>query len=489
MCCPRADHIKRALAREFPPKSRDYRFVSPPPRSRIDLASATRCKDLTLPTPTKATVLGNYVYIDGGEVSQLINGLEPKAQTRVANRVNTTIRIDLSESWTASDVSMRQIDKPWSAKRTQTVWTDLEGGHYYLWGGEWVSGERTETDDDSALWKFTPDATNGGSWTVEAPKNPVLFQQLAVTKLGAFASTNKTGFVIGGLASGLTDSSRGIFHNQAVPGMVAFNMETRVWEDGTTGFSPIDGTLVGASAQWVPNLGPNGLIMVLGGVAPVPIQETTFADATPFDFRNLTFFDPETKQSYWQIATGNIPPSPRSKFCATGFQNADGGYEMTLTTPMPRPINGLPVSRRDRRSLDSVEWSSDQVRRLFTTNNPTDTTSSSPSPSDSQSGDSTAVSDSQNTVPAGAIAGGVVGGVAGLALLAAAAWFFMRRRKNKASEAASYYPPGTHAPEVVSPSRDPKKWHNRGAELEGSWVDRPELAADREFAELPEGRR
>ena len=330
-------------------------------------ASVARASHLTL--ATKATVLGNYVYIDGGEVSQLIDRLEPSQQSRVANRgksrlpsqepvlfciqptlkfpvrvctccrlrlqiltspiptplVNSTISIDLSKSWINSDVTMRQIAKPWAAKRTQTIWTDPEAGHYYLWGGETISGERTEPDD--TLWKFTPDGSGGGSWAMETPKNPTLLQQLDVTKLGAFASTNKTGFIIGGLASGLTDLGRVPFHNQAVPGMVAFNMKTRVWEDGTAGFSPIDGTLVGASAQWVPNLGPNGLIMVLGGVAPVPIQETTLPDAPAFDFRNLTFFDPETKQAYWQIATGDIPPV-RSKFCVTGFQNADGGYEM-----------------------------------------------------------------------------------------------------------------------------------------------------------------
>lgn len=94
-------------------------------------------------------------------------------------------------------------------------------------------------------------------------------------------------------------------------------------------------------------------------------------------------------------------------------------------------------------------------------------------------------------MPVGAIAGGVVGGVVGLALLAAGAWMFMRRRKHKASQLSAnddYHPPGTYAPEVASPSTGPQKWHNRGAELQGSWVERPELAADREFVELPGGR-
>jgi hypothetical protein len=67
----------------------------------------------------------------------------------------------------------------------------------------------------------------------------------------------------------------------------------------------------------------------------------------------------------------------------------------------------------------------------------------------------------------------------------------MRRRTNTASELLAtddHHRPGTDAPEVASPSTDPQKWHNRGAELQGSWVERPELAADREFAELSVGR-
>ena len=78
-----------------------------------------------------------------------------------------------------------------------------------------------------------------------------------------------------------------------------------------------------------------------------------------------------------------------------------------------------------------------------------------------------------------------------MALLAAAGWMFMRRRKNRASKQSAtddYHPPGTHAPEVASSSTGPQKWHNSGAELQGSWVERPELAADRQSAELPGGR-
>ncbi|KAK3299801.1 uncharacterized protein B0H64DRAFT_1311 [Chaetomium fimeti] len=523
-------------------------------------------------TGLTATVLGNYVYIDGGELSQKIDGLDPSAQSPISHPVNNTLCIDLTESWSTFNVLLRQIAKPWKAKRDQAVWTDPEASHYYLWGGNWGAfGDNVEAGN--TLWKFTPDAGDGGVWTKEHSINPNLFDQLDMTRLSAYASTNTTAFVIGGLASGATDPGRQPYHNQAVTGMLTFNMRTREWGDGATefGFSP-DDTLVGASAHWVPNFGPNGLIMLLGGVAPVPIQDTTFPDAPAFDFRNLTFFDPETKQAYWQTATGSIP-RPRSKFCATGFANVDGGYEifisggtdyrnnfiyndayilslpgfvwtkapdspagkrrmfscvsigdsqmlsiggaagdLTAKDPAERGLQLFDMTEMKWKdyydahapayerapeikawytngSLDNVEWSSDRVRGLFLAAQSTDpsSSSSSPSPSASQNGDPAAPNNSQdsNSTPVGAIVGGVVGGVAGLAILAAAAWLLIRRRKNKASELAATngYPYGDSGPEVTNANMGTSKWHT-GAELQGSKVERPELAAEREVAEM-----
>lgn len=55
----------------------------------------------------KATVLGNYVYIDGGAVSQDLSGesvVGPSA-------VNSTISIDLSKSWFTSTVKLKATPK------------------------------------------------------------------------------------------------------------------------------------------------------------------------------------------------------------------------------------------------------------------------------------------------------------------------------------------------------------------------------------------
>ncbi|AEO64937.1 uncharacterized protein THITE_2127199 [Thermothielavioides terrestris NRRL 8126] len=269
-----------------------------------------------------ATLIGNYVYIDGGEIAQLVDGKVPSFRT--TNQVNSTLSIDMSKSWNASTVVQRTIDRPWWSKVNQVIWTNHEAGTFYVWGGKWIWGDNMTKNE---LWKFTPDGKGAGTWSIEPPANADLFNGLHESEFGAYANTNDTGFVIGGIASGWTEYGRA--STSVLPGMVTFNMQTNVWQNGTTAFSPF-GTLAGARAHYIPTFGPNGLVMVLGGQSHSLVGDPDWSAATPYDLRNLTFFDPQTKKQYWQATTGSIPPFPRTFFCLAGFQNTDGGYEILL---------------------------------------------------------------------------------------------------------------------------------------------------------------
>jgi hypothetical protein len=76
--------------------------------------------------------------------------------------------------------------------------------------------------------------------------------------------------------------------------------------------------------------------------------------------------------------------------------------------------------------LDSVEWSSDAVRDMFT--------------------DGDSKDDSGSETPVGAIAGGVVGGVAGLALIGGLVFFFLRRRRRNQQSAVDVPEPSPPSP-------------------------------------------
>ncbi len=228
----------------------------------------------------------------------------------------------MSKSWNTSSVTLRIIQRSWASKANQAIWTDQKAGVFYVWGGKWIRGVNMT---DNELWKFTPDGMGSGTWVTEAAANPDGFDDLHQSEFGVFVNTNDTGFLIGGVASGWTEHYRSF--SQVVPGMVAFNMDTKIWQNGTTNFSPF-GTLAGASAVHVPNMGPNGLVLLLGGISQSVFGNPDWENSPAYDFHNLTFFDPQTKKKYWQLATGDIPSFPRISACATGFQNPDGGFEM-----------------------------------------------------------------------------------------------------------------------------------------------------------------
>ncbi|KAK5655592.1 hypothetical protein OQA88_5523 [Cercophora sp. LCS_1] len=451
----------------------------------------------------KATVLGNYVYIDGGEISQLDGG---KINPRTSNPVNSTLSIDLSKSWTADSVVIRSIPKPGPNKANVHLFTDKEAGAFYSWGGKWIFGlNMSETE----LWKFSADGAGGGTWSLDPPGNPSTFAELIPGEFATVTTAGESGYLIGGIASGWTQLYRA--RNQVIPGMATFNMKTKLWENGTT--SPFN-TLTGGTAEFVPAYGPNGLIVLFGGWSPSVVGEPDVLASPQWGFDNITFFDPETKQNYWQKTTGDIPPHPRTRFCTVGFQR-EGGYDIFLfgginqvdkTTYNDAYILSLPgfvwtkviespggrraehtcvpVGKRQvlsigglnpylnswttqdpaaqglmvfdmvdmkwadsynadaaaykapkpveewysKGSLNDVTWSSGDVQRLFAAATDQNPGSGSDGSGSGSSDPNTSDSGSKSS-PVAAIAGGVVGGLIGVALVGVLVWFLIRRKK------------------------------------------------------------
>ncbi|KAK0712860.1 hypothetical protein B0T26DRAFT_346521 [Lasiosphaeria miniovina] len=277
-----------------------------------------------------AVVLGDFVYVDGGEMSQKVDGKVATFKDRDGSvifsvQVNSTVSIDMSKSWTSDSVAMRTIKKQGPLKTNMQAWADRSANVFYSWGGKWIRGfNMTET----TLWKFAADGSGGGTWSVAPAANPSLLNTLHPGEFAAVAATSDSAFVMGGVASGWTEQFRAI--TQTLPGMATYNLSTRVWQNGTTNFSPFD-RIAGASAEFVPSFGPNGLIFAFGGFAP-PADDPNpdFGTSPNFDLQNLTFFDPQTKKTYSQVTTGDVPPYPRSEFCTAGFSDPSGRHEIFM---------------------------------------------------------------------------------------------------------------------------------------------------------------
>ncbi|KAK4185763.1 hypothetical protein QBC35DRAFT_555763 [Podospora australis] len=264
----------------------------------------------------RATVLGKYVYIEGGEVSQVGDdgNIVLYKNSSFAHSVTSTLSIDLSKPWDAQSVAIRTIPKPPSgdipSRSCGHLWTNTAAGELYSWGGFWPYGEGIKPQRE--LYKFTADGEGGGTWSVEQhPTKDTGTSILGPNGLrsgeqGAFASDAERGFIIGG------------------------------WK-GTEGFSPFGaGGLADSMAHFVPGFGRNGgMVFVLGGWTAPAAESDKMAqledeDAAPLGFQELTFFDTVTKKKYTQVTTGTPPGWPRSASCVTGFPTGSGGYDIFI---------------------------------------------------------------------------------------------------------------------------------------------------------------
>ncbi|KAK4224291.1 hypothetical protein QBC38DRAFT_423792 [Podospora fimiseda] len=281
---------------------------------------------------SSATLIGDYVYIEGGLILQKTDGinLAPGPSYGPWNTVNNTLSIDMRQSWSSDSVAIRTIQKPAEAqpRAIASLLVEKARGEYYLWGG--FAQNRVKVGVDGVFYKFTTDGKGGGSWSSEVPKN---FKAMRVVQQAATVSINKTAYMVGGLASGWTDPDQK--GEQAVGGMIKYDFDAKAFINDTEEWSPIDSTIQGGRAEFLPGFGKNGLVVLLGGMQLVLTPDPVHKRQQNFDFHNISLFDPVSQKRYWQIATGEVPlGTPRHDFCAASQRTADGGQEILIAGGM-----------------------------------------------------------------------------------------------------------------------------------------------------------
>jgi hypothetical protein len=250
--------------------------------------------------------------------------------------VNNTISINVAQSWTNSSVALRAIDKSAPTFDSQAIWTDISSKSFYIWGGRAWFGIDVPLDQ---IWKFDTDGHGGGSWSTESAGNPAVFDNLIRPAEGAYANSKDTGFWVGGWAGGWTDASLPGNSGFSVPNIVSFNMTTKLWSNDSASAFTQFGTDVGGAVEFIEVFGPNGILLLLGGVAGVGAYKQNGAGM--LDFNNLTFYDPVSKEWYWQGTTGDVPP-PRQSFCTVGLPGPNRTYEMLVLSS----IHSKRITRR-----------------------------------------------------------------------------------------------------------------------------------------------
>ncbi|KAK3504040.1 hypothetical protein B0T13DRAFT_523020 [Neurospora crassa] len=180
----------------------------------------------------------------------------------------------------------------------QAIWNDPSGDAFYIFGGRTTYMINMDKITKDGIWRFTVDGTGGGTWTLERPSDPDVLKKLNLTDKAAFTATRSPS---GG-------------------GMVSYDMKSRTFSrTDTSAVMPPLGTLVDGRAQFVPQFGSDGLMLVLGG---------RIGGGT-LDFNNITFYNLKSGQWGWQKTVG-YAPTDRGSFCMVGVASPAGTYELFI---------------------------------------------------------------------------------------------------------------------------------------------------------------
>ncbi|KAI8629550.1 hypothetical protein F5Y19DRAFT_85730 [Xylariaceae sp. FL1651] len=266
-------------------------------------------------------VIGDYLYLDGGQVTERVNGSSPAASP--SYDVNTTWSINLGQSWTNETVEIRSIPKAAPRLSKQIHWTDASTSSLYTWGG--FTADNTTPSHE--LWRFAADGSGGGAWSQVAQQDFLTFSKLKSPFGAAFTQTKDVGYAFGGAVTQSSDSSvHKPLPGYALPGLVSYNFRTGEWGNSSTSFYGGYGTSLNARSEFVP-FGPNGLLVFLGGAeTPVDATNETIVEV---NWNSITMVDPVTQQWYRQTTSGTKPPTVESH-CSVGVQGPNGTYEIYI---------------------------------------------------------------------------------------------------------------------------------------------------------------
>ena len=221
------------------------------------------CRATTpLITDWTATVIGNYLYVDAGEVTTwngsgsgvqkgagvqalgilaclgggtcegnittlpVTSFMSSEQRICIANQravEHNTLAIDLSKSWSNTTVVLNPIEKIAPVLNSEVLWQDVTNNSFYAYDGgvSWAVSVPASAPDNS-LWKFIPSGSSGTWSQVPLLQQSTNFTSLVRTVGGASTSEHGLGIVLGGLQNGQTAGS--VFLGAGpVPGLLIYN--------------------------------------------------------------------------------------------------------------------------------------------------------------------------------------------------------------------------------------------------------------------------
>jgi hypothetical protein len=233
-----------------------------------------------------------------------------------------TLSIDLSRSWSTSSIIINAFNKPPGLGnfKHEALWWIPDISSFVVFGGTpYTTITDPYTTITNSVWSLTPDGNGAGTWSEEIfPRD--FWQSVTWPCYGSIAASSTTGYILGGYAQ--YGNTLG-----AITGMFALDLEdlgisTNITTDVQYSSS---GMSTDGAAQFVPFFGRAGILVLLGGNAPLSSFDT---NSLLKPMSNITIYDPSSKLWYSQTATGDVPASRRD-VCIVGAQSTNSStFEM-----------------------------------------------------------------------------------------------------------------------------------------------------------------
>ncbi|KIW32491.1 uncharacterized protein PV07_04034 [Cladophialophora immunda] len=300
-------------------------------------------------------VIGDYLYIDGGEIYYLDDQKSPRSLP-----LNSTYSVSLTSTWTNRSISLNPIAKGSApVLNGANVWPDDAGTSFYSFNGIVSQAYTTPPEPPpDQLWQFLPDGSSG-SWTiVDAPNLKRL------NKAGS-TSGNGSSYILGGWGSWLTDSeySSNTALRHPGGGLVTYNLDTRTWANQSIAELAPSGWSYEAEFHYLEGLQRDGLLLAMGG-ATAPPGPISSGGQTLNSYGYVSLFDTATGTWYNQSTTGDIPVQ-RYDTCSVGVQGDNGTFEIFLyggsvvppqTTQPTDQQSNIDLAKVSILSLPSFHW-------------------------------------------------------------------------------------------------------------------------------------
>lgn len=265
-----------------------------------------------------SVVIGNWVYIDGGEFSFMSSGI-PQFQY-----ASTLLSIDLSQNWTNATVTIQSTTKPNGAPNlnSPSLWYHEAEDLLYSGFAGWNSsfGDKPNLPPLS-LWTFKPDGSGSGAWNEAIAAKSSVWSQLTRPGQPLMAFGPRDAWVLGGIT---TEWNGWASSENLIPGMVQFAMASHTFSNSSVKCCNATAGIYKGALQYVPSFGPEGIFIAMGGQNGIGNDGV---NAGLIDFGKVSVFDP-TKQEWWNQTTTGSKPSPRVEFCTAGVNSTDGTYEI-----------------------------------------------------------------------------------------------------------------------------------------------------------------